>query len=291
LAELRDGSVRRAVATYRERRRIVVGSCPEETLARAVRDWYRHVQASGDLEGTLLLAHTNGTVADLNARAREHMAASGHLRGRALQAGERAFRAGDRVLARKNRARLGVLNGDLGTVVEVDPERGALTLRMDRGGETRELPAWYLSSGHLEHGYALTGHKAQGVTVRRSFTVAGGGIDREWTYVTMSRGREANTLYMVSPNPEEECIHLAHRRPEPAEQVVRALGRTSTQTAAVDIGHMPEVDPLDPPPSNEVAARVAWLVGRRKLTRDLERDRKRGHSGLERDPPAVGMGR
>jgi len=42
------------------------------------------------------------------------------------------------------------------------------------------------------HGYAITGHGAQGLTTERAFTLADDGAWREWLYVALSRGREAN---------------------------------------------------------------------------------------------------
>ncbi len=74
------------------------------------------------------------------------------------------FQAGDRILCRNNQQRLGVLNGDLATVTSVDQETESLTVRLDRGQGARELPAWYLGQGHVDYGYAMTGHKAQGAT-------------------------------------------------------------------------------------------------------------------------------
>src|SRR5680860_1412546 len=65
--------------------------------------------------------------------------------------------------------------------------------------------------GPVDYGYALTGHKAQGVTTSRTFTVITGNTDREWAYVALSRGRQANTLYLANPEPDnQECTHLTH---------------------------------------------------------------------------------
>ncbi|MEE9298302.1 MAG: hypothetical protein V3V29_04625, partial [Acidimicrobiia bacterium] len=152
--------------------------------------------------------------------------------------------------------------------------------------------------GHLDYGYALTGHKAQGVTVRRCFSVLEGGADREWTYVTMSRGREANILYLVVPEPEdEECAHLAHRSPEAATVLERIVGRTSAQMAGIDHGghqprHPEDLDSLGPPPpSRDVAARATWLMARRKITQDLDRQRQAERATGRRESPALGIGR
>jgi ATP-dependent exoDNAse (exonuclease V) alpha subunit len=264
LAELRDGSPDQAIETYRQHQRLIVGQNRQDTIARAVDDWHRHVTATSDLTSGLLIAHDNDTVAELNEQARARLAVSRRLSGPALETTERVFQAGDRILCRQNRSALGVLNGDLGTVFAVDTHHGALTVRLDRDFETRDLPSWYLDDGHVDYGYALTGHKAQGVTTSRAFTVIDGGTDREWVYVALSRGRQANTLYLANPEPgDEPCTHLTHpERGDPLDALVASLGRRAAETAAID--HV--VGP--PPPSRDVADRAAWIVARRRAERD-----------------------
>ena len=273
LAELRDGSVDQAVTMYRQHRRLMIGQDREDTMARAVHDWYWHVAATGDLTNGMLIGFDNDTVAALNQRARSHLAASQRLNGPTLEAGERVFQAGDRILCRKNQDRLDVLNGDLGTVVAADPNIRTLTVRLDRDPETRELPGWYVDQDQVDYGYALTGHKAQGVTTGRTFTVIAGGTDREWAYVAMSRGRQANTLYLANPKPDDEqCTHLTHPdRRDVFDTLVASLGRSSTQTAAID------QYAWSAQPSSNAAERVAWTVARRRAERNE----------LERTPPDI----
>ncbi|MCH7901784.1 MAG: AAA family ATPase, partial [Acidobacteria bacterium] len=277
LAELRDGSVGDAIDAYRQHRRLIIGHDRDDTIAKAAGDWYRHVAATGDVTSGLLIAADNDTVAQLNEQARSHLAASQRLNGPTLEAGERVFQAGDRILCRNNQSRLDVLNGDLGTVLTVNTDHGALTVRLDRDPETRELPSWYLDEGHVDYGYALTGHKAQGVTTGRTFTVIAGGTDREWAYVAMSRGRHANTLYLADPEPDDEqCTHLTHEdRRDALDALAASLGRSSAHVAAIDhfAGGRPsvgaDIDTLGPPPSSsDVAERVAWIVARRRAERD-----------------------
>jgi conjugative relaxase-like TrwC/TraI family protein len=287
LAELRNGSVDRAIAKYRQHRRLIIGQDRDDTIARAVGDWYRHVTATGDLTSGLLIGYDNDTVAELNRHARNHLSASQRLNGPTLDTGARVFQTGDRILCRKNQDRLDVLNGDLGTVITVDPDHGTLTVCLDRDPETRDLPGWYLDQDHVDYGYALTGHKAQGVTTSHTFTVITGGTDREWAYVVMSRGREANTLYLANPEPDDEgCTHLTHKdRRDTLEVLTVSLGRNAVQTAAID--HIAErrpspgvdIDPLGPPPpSNDVTERVAWIVARRAAERNELEHRQRGVS-------------
>jgi conjugative relaxase-like TrwC/TraI family protein len=237
LDELRNGSVADAVASYRKHRRLVIGRTRDETLVRAVDDWYQHVTTTGDLTGSLLLARNNETVKQLNVLARGHLANSGDLSGPTLEADGREYQRGDRVICLKNDPRLGVLNGDLATAINVDSKRGTLTIQLDREPEPRLLPDWYLDEGYIDHGYALTGHKAQGITVDRTFAVIGGGTSREWAYVAMSRGRESNSAYLACLDTSEQCTHLAHQsRGDPLEAAISSLKRPERRGAAVDLG-------------------------------------------------------
>ena len=280
LSQLRDGSAGQAIEAYRQRGRVSVGQSRHDTIARAVADWYRHVVSAGDLTAGLLIAHSNDTVTDLNQHARSLLAAAHRLHGPALETGEMVFQAGDRVLCRENQSRLGVLNGDLATVTGVDQENRSLTVRLDRHPEPRELRVWYLERGHVDYGYAMTGHKAQGVTTDRTFVVVDGATDREWAYVAMSRGRQNNTLYLAHPEPaDEQCTHLTHQDSHDSlEGLIAALDRSSTQTAAIDqtrgTSSAYDVDQLGPPPpSSDVAARVAWQIAKRRIERhDAQRE-------------------
>ncbi|HEX9643451.1 MAG TPA: Ti-type conjugative transfer relaxase TraA, partial [Acidimicrobiia bacterium] len=152
----------------------------------------------------------------------------------------RQYQAGDRVLCQKNNPRIGVLNGDLGTVAAIDPEAGALTVRLDRHAEPVQLPGWYLNEGHADHGYAVTCHKAQGATVDQAFVVASGSITREWAYVAMSRGRTANTMYLADPPRDEDCDHVTHDRSADADRLIAALARLDAQVAAIDERSRPQ---------------------------------------------------
>jgi hypothetical protein len=99
--------------------------------------------------------------------------------------------------------------------------------------------------------------------------VVDGTTGREWIYVAMSRGREDNTLYLAGAAPaEESCTHLTHADSDDAlNRLTAALNRRSAHTAAIDHAGSTTTDALDPvgppPPSSDVAARVAWIARRR----------------------------
>ncbi|MGH8872748.1 MAG: ATP-dependent DNA helicase [Acidimicrobiia bacterium] len=243
LAELRQGSVSRALAMYDRRGLINLAASPDHTLTQAVDAWNKDVREVGEPAEVLLIADRNDTVHRLNRRARIVAAQAGLLTGPSVTAGDRDFQAGDRVVCLKNRTRLGVLNGDLATVTAVDTDQRTITLHLDRTEHPVTIPNWYLDEGNLDWGYALTGHKAQGATARRAHTVAGTGVDREWIYVTMSRGREANTVYLTAPElqDDEDCIHLTHQHQDRLTALITALGRTASEPAAVDSGRGPSL--------------------------------------------------
>src|SRR6266536_2166948 len=85
-------------------------------------------------------------------------------------------------------------NGTRGTVTAVDHGGGELLVRTDDGRDL-VLPRWYLhgpgwrARPWLGHGYAMTGHKAQGLTTDRCFVLAADERYKEWGYVAMSRVR------------------------------------------------------------------------------------------------------
>ncbi|MBK5204289.1 MAG: ATP-binding domain-containing protein [Polaromonas sp.] len=90
----------------------------------------------------------------------------------------------------KNDRALGVKNGMLGTVEQADS--GRLSVILDNGERRTVNQGGYDA---VDHGYAVTVHKAQGVTVDRAFVLATGGMDRHLAYVAMTRHRDSVVMY------------------------------------------------------------------------------------------------
>ena len=181
-----------------------------------------------------MLAYRRADVRELNDAARTVLTRAGRLGPDALDAGGREFRVGDRVLCRRNDRSLGVRNGTRATVVHLDPS--ALTLRTD-AGPLRSLSLHY-AAAHLDHGYALTGHAAQGATVERAFVLLPDqGALCEWGYVACSRARAETHLYLAERDPLERETPLREPNPAaPAERAARALARSSAEPLALDQG-------------------------------------------------------
>jgi hypothetical protein len=96
-----------------------------------------------------------------------------------------------------------------------------------------ELPSSYLEAGHVAHGYAMTVHKAQGVTADRAFVLGTDDLYREMGYVAMSRGRLGNHLYVVGePTREIEPLHGPSLERTNEELLVAALSTSRAQELA-----------------------------------------------------------
>lgn len=148
-----------------------------------------------------MLAHTRVDVAALNNLARERMREGFQLGDDVVlqvERGERTFAPGDRALFLKNERSLEVKNGSLGTIERIDGT--TLTVRMD-GADRRSVQFNLKDYAAIDHGYASTIHKSQGVTVDHGHLLATSGLDRHAAYVGMSRHRatlEAHTARMTS---------------------------------------------------------------------------------------------
>ena len=90
----------------------------------------------------------------------------------------------------------------------------------------------------LLHGYAITGHVAQGLTVDHSLVLASGGMSSEWAYVALSRGRQTNRLYVAEREDDAraEFAPVEERTAGAVERLTRALQSSDAQVLAIDSG-------------------------------------------------------
>ena len=148
----------------------------------------------------------------LNQRARADLILAGHVGGNldvSLHDGSEAT-VGDVVITRRNDRRLRsgngrhwVRNGDRWIVTGVR-EDGSISIRPDgrRFGNGIVLPAAYASE-FLDLGYAITAHRAQGLTTDTAHVVVTATTTRENFYVAMTRGRDANHAYVATDRPDD----------------------------------------------------------------------------------------
>ncbi|MGO1316797.1 MAG: MobF family relaxase [Cellulomonadaceae bacterium] len=189
------------IDSYLDQGRITPGGY-EDILEDAYQAW-RADQAAG--KASVLIAETLDTVSELNTRARTDRILAGDvaLDGIRLHDGNEASR-GDLIITRQNDRRLAlgrgwVKNGDRWTVTRANDD-GSLTVRRahSKWRTTITLPVAYVSK-HVELGYAITAHRAQGSTVDTAHAIVHSPeMTRESLYVAMTRGRESNRAYIAT---------------------------------------------------------------------------------------------
>lgn len=242
---LREGRAKQAIAEYTQRGRVHVASSANETRARLIADWWA---TRDDPVPGVMIAARRSDVVDLNARARHLLLADGRIGSDELEVSGQRFSVGDRVMTLKNRRRLGVFNGTRAMVESIDHENVTVTVRLDDDRQV-SLPSAYIEAGYLTHSYAITGHKAQGMTTEKAFVLGDETLYREWGYVAMSRGKQSNSLYVVAGvDPErEELGGEIETVADPTSELIRALGRSRAKDLAVDVYEEEEIRHLSMP--------------------------------------------
>ena len=189
---LATGRTGEAIGAYADRDMVHAADTREVARGELVERWDRERQANPDAS-RIILTHTNAEVRELNEAAREAMRASGDLGDNVrlkVERGDRDFATGDRIMFLRNERGLEVKNGTLGTIDRVTQH--SMTVRTDDG---RSIAFETKDYRDLDHGYAATIHKAQGMTVDRTHVLATPGMDRHGAYVAMSRHRDGVALH------------------------------------------------------------------------------------------------
>jgi len=216
---LATGRTGEAIHAYDDKGMVHAADTREQARSELVDGWDRARQAEPD-KSRIILTHTNAEVQSLNGEARDRLRASGDLGDDVTvkaERGDRQFATGDRIMFLRNERGMGVKNGTLATIERVSPEGMAVRLDDGRGVafDTKDY-------AHVDHGYAATFHKSQGVTVDRAHILATPGMDRHSAYVGLSRHRDD--------------VQLHYGRDDFADQrqLVRALSRDRGKDMAGD---------------------------------------------------------
>ncbi|MGI9016503.1 MAG: MobF family relaxase [Euzebya sp.] len=206
--QLRHGDTN-VVDTYQSHDRIREGDT--DTMIDSVLQAWRDDVTAG--RSSLMIAQTRDIVAALNSRARDGRIAAGHTDpARAVRLHDHTLAStGDTIVTRHNNRRLQtgrgwVKNGDRWTITAINDDASLTVSRTGGRGPSVRLPAEYVT-GHVELGYAVTAHRAQGATVDTAHAVVQPGMTRETLYVAMTRGRHANTAYITTDRPDHEAHH------------------------------------------------------------------------------------
>jgi conjugative relaxase-like TrwC/TraI family protein len=285
LDQLRDGQPEAAIPQYVARDRVHIGDTSDQARHRLASDW----RAAPANEDAVMIAQRRTDVADLNRRARTLRREAGELTGPELIVADGAFSTGDLVLIKRNEPRLGVTNGERGRVLAVDLARQHLVV--DIAGTAVTLDRMFLSTPtsrgdpSLLHGYAITCHVAQGLTVDHALVLADRAITSELAYTAMSRGRVASHLYFAR-YPDDARVEFAPEEPrggDPVADLIASLRTSGATILAIDSG-TPDEERLLSRAADELAdARTE----RAELERRAWRPRARARLAAAREREAL----
>jgi ATP-dependent exoDNAse (exonuclease V) alpha subunit len=237
---LRDGDPA-ALGFYADEHRIHVAA---DTTA-ADMAFARWVQDGAQGWDSMLLAPTNETVTELNARARAQRLAGQPVTAEATLSDGLQASVGDIVSTRENARKLRlrngrdfVRNGYRWRVTKVN-DNGGLTVARLGGGHSVTLPREYVAS-HTTLGYAATIDAAQGDTIGSRarpgtcHVVGNDTLNRQQLYTALSRGVSENHIYLSTAETDpHRVIAPKATHPETAIDVLtRALARDDAQVSA-----------------------------------------------------------
>ncbi len=190
--DMATGRTGDAISAYERHGAVHAAQTREQAHEDLIDRWDRDRQEAPE-HSRIILTHTNAEVRALNEGARERMREAGDLGDDVrltVERGESSFASGDRVMFLQNERGLGVKNGTLGTIEQVSAR--SMTVRTDDG---RDVGFDLKDYNRIDHGYAATIHKAQGMTVDRAHVLATPGMDAHGSYVALSRHRDGMDLH------------------------------------------------------------------------------------------------
>jgi ATP-dependent exoDNAse (exonuclease V) alpha subunit len=238
LMQLRAGDVAAALEAYRKHERLHTHHDPERVRDEAVAAYIRNRAEQPEPWQTVLLASKRDDVRDLNERVRTQLHAAGKL-GKGEIAVETddapiGFRRGEQVLVTRNDHARGLLNGTAAIVTALHPD--GVTMQTASGRQVRVDQGW-LREGRLDHGYAMTLHKAQGRTVHTALVVGSDTLSAQAGYVGLSRGTRANHLFVSTRDLHDlttDCGGTVQHRPSLPSTRPALLRRDSRQRLALE---------------------------------------------------------
>jgi ATP-dependent exoDNAse (exonuclease V) alpha subunit len=185
----------------------------------------------------IALAATRTGAAALNHLIRQRLQQA-ELVGADQPAGETNYAVGELVMVTRNDHYRGLLNGQRGTITDVEPDH--VTLEIE--GQTITVPTGWANE-RLTAAYATTVHKAQGLTVEIALVDATGISDRNAGYVAFSRARDRTEIHHTNVDVLADALTddalspiREHGRGDRVAELAARLTHSHDQHLAIDQG-------------------------------------------------------
>ncbi|MFU7502221.1 MAG: AAA family ATPase [Candidatus Tisiphia sp.] len=200
---LSNGDVRRAVSILEEEQRIKWSSDAIQSMQSLVADWHKSSYAIDD---KIILAVRNKDVAALNHGVRQYLKLEGKLKGQEIEVGGNHYMRGDRIVISSTNKELGVVNGELGVILDVSTNRFIISLKNPNyikdskdsksSSEYRMVEFKPSEFNSFKHGYAVTIFKGQGASIKDVYVYHNGFAGLRNSYVGLSRNISELNLYV-----------------------------------------------------------------------------------------------
>jgi conjugative relaxase-like TrwC/TraI family protein len=204
LVDLRAGNVAEALDAFSNHGHLHAAGGVDEVCA-SIAHQYVDAYRPDDPFAVVALAGTRRTVTGLNTAIREQLRSQGFLPADDVHMhGDDGLviASGDLVLITRNDHRRGLLNGTRAQVTAAKPEQ--LALRLDDGRDVTVPAGW--AAERLTHAYAMTVHKAQGLTVDVALVDASTLPDCNAAYVAFSRARHRTEIHVSDQDAFDEAL-------------------------------------------------------------------------------------
>jgi len=244
------GKARKALEAFKRNGNLHIAQTKDAALEAALAAWERYFSPQRARE-ILMVAATRADVRALNELAREKLIEKGELRGPAVQIDvtngrgdrgvSREIREGERLILKRNDSRLGVRNGEIGTVRSIGIVRGvpALGLLLDDG---RNITIRTPEYSAFDYGYAATVHAAQGATLEHCVALIDSSSQprRELAYVALSRAREGTEVVVTADSARQDFAELSSQiqaqepAPNTIEKTIAGMEQAEEKQSTLD---------------------------------------------------------
>jgi Ti-type conjugative transfer relaxase TraA len=224
--DLAEGRFDAAVMAF-DRNGAVTWKPDQEASRFALVERWKADTARDPQASRFVFAYTNVEVDRLNAELRQVRRDRGELASPdtvlETKHGGAAFAVGDRVQFTDTAKKLGIANGNAGTITGLDAMTGQVWARLDApaGKEGRSV-TWVAAEFHgFRHGYAGTIYKGQGKTLDHTYLLHTHHWRAAASYVALTRQRESAQVFVA-----EETARDVH-------QLARQMARGEVRAASV----------------------------------------------------------
>lgn len=231
---------------------------------------------------SLMMAATLDDVHLLNGAAQAALAQTGRVAsggpGAALADTHTAY-VGDVVVTRRNTNRIRITggvragnpidNGEQWRVRQVHADGSLTVAGMTHRGHV-VLPARYVAE-NTELGYASTVHRAQGMTVQRSYLLMGAALGRSLAYVGLTRGSDYNGIFLATDTlPDPALDHSPAEARSDYQVWCRELAREDDNITATEVLRLELVAADDPQRLRKIYHHARSLLAHDRIGNLLE---------------------